>query len=223
MNRIVVCGDVDSGKSTLIGKIILDKKLFQFSVDKLYKYTDTFSKELEQSKTIRASRYYIDENNIVINCPGHIEYIKSIISCLSNGTHAIIIENHETEDSANTALYEELVKLFNLNYIKVFNSINCNMPSKSHANFDIITDVANVNSSVVLKLLLQKNNAKHIPIMGISNNIKTVLVDDFTEAYMPGGELLVDIQIPRTNELIQVSKISECRNIGDKIVFYKNK
>lgn len=109
MVRVITAGSVDNGKSTLIGRLLFDSK--QISKDQLeniekakYRYgneeinlaflTDGLKAEREQGITIDvAYRYFSTKKRkyILIDCPGHIQYTKNMITGSSNADIAIIL------------------------------------------------------------------------------------------------------------------------------------
>src|SRR3954466_15150426 len=98
--RFMTCGNVDDGKSTLIGRLLLDSgnifsdqinyireesvkhgKLFDLSL-----LTDGLIMEREEGKTIDvAYRFFETEKRkfILADAPGHIEYTPNMITAAS--------------------------------------------------------------------------------------------------------------------------------------------
>ena len=93
--RLVTCGSVDDGKSTLIGRLLYDTK--QILVDQLQHIeetserrgdgyvnlallTDGLRAEREQGITIDVAYRYFSTGTrsfILADCPGHVQYTRS--------------------------------------------------------------------------------------------------------------------------------------------------
>lgn len=106
--NIVVVGHVDHGKSTLIGKILYDtNSLPEGSIEKVknlskekgkdfeYAYLlDAFEEEQKQGITIDTTqiRFSTEKRDyIIIDAPGHKEFLKNMISGAANAEAAILL------------------------------------------------------------------------------------------------------------------------------------
>ncbi len=105
--KFLTAGSVDDGKSTLIGRLLLDSKailadqLFgiqqQFSTNHSYdlaKLTDGLQAEREQGITIDvAYRYFATptRNFIIADAPGHDQYTRNMVTAASNSDAAVIL------------------------------------------------------------------------------------------------------------------------------------
>lgn len=95
--NIVIIGDVDHGKSTLIGRLLLDTN--SLSADKLKNlkkiakelgkdtelayFVDQLKEEREQEKTIDTTQIFFRIKNrrfVIIDTPGHVELLKNMIT-----------------------------------------------------------------------------------------------------------------------------------------------
>ena len=93
--KFITCGSVDDGKSTLIGRLLLDSKsvlLDQLAnVSKsgeadLAQFTDGLSAEREQGITIDvAYRYFntAERKFIIGDAPGHEQYTRNMVTAAS--------------------------------------------------------------------------------------------------------------------------------------------
>ncbi len=140
--RVLTCGSVDNGKSTLIGRLMLDSKALmedqiaavtnsQFSRGELNlaMFTDGLTEERERGITIDvAYRYFSTPTHkfILADCPGHAEYTRNMATGASNSDIALIlvdpnyvIEHRELE--AQTKLHYRICSLFGLATVFVIN------------------------------------------------------------------------------------------------------
>ncbi len=111
--RIVVVGHVDHGKSTVIGRLLYDtKSLPEGAVDRVkrisrekgkpfeYAYLlDAFEEEQKQGITIDTTQlqFHTEQRDyVIIDAPGHKEFLKNMISGAANAEAALlIIDAHE--------------------------------------------------------------------------------------------------------------------------------
>ncbi|GAA6140991.1 GTP-binding protein [Hydrogenophaga sp. 5NK40-0174] len=101
--RLITCGSVDDGKSTLIGRLLVDSKAVlqdhlagvqrQGEVD-LAQLTDGLSAEREQGITIDvAYRYFSTEERkfIIGDAPGHEQYTRNMVTAASSADAAVVM------------------------------------------------------------------------------------------------------------------------------------
>ena len=111
IKKIVTCGSVDDGKSTLIGRIILEtQNILNDQKSKLKKLSsrygttgtkldyalllDGLQDEREQGITIDVAHRYINYKNqrlVFHDSPGHYQYIRNVITAASNCEIAILL------------------------------------------------------------------------------------------------------------------------------------
>ena len=111
MLRFLTCGNVDDGKSTLIGRLLYDNKLiFDDHLSSLRKdkektsiadedlnlslLVDGLQSEREQGITIDVAYRYFNTDSrkyIVADCPGHEQYTRNMVTGASNCDLAIIM------------------------------------------------------------------------------------------------------------------------------------
>jgi sulfate adenylyltransferase subunit 1 len=101
--RLITCGSVDDGKSTLIGRLLVDSKAVlqdhlagvqrQGETD-LALLTDGLSAEREQGITIDvAYRYFSTEDRkfIIGDAPGHEQYTRNMVTAASSADAAVVL------------------------------------------------------------------------------------------------------------------------------------
>jgi len=101
--KFITCGSVDDGKSTLIGRLLVDSKAVlqdhlagvqrQGETD-LALLTDGLSAEREQGITIDvAYRYFNTESRkfIIGDTPGHEQYTRNMVTAASNADAAVVL------------------------------------------------------------------------------------------------------------------------------------
>src|SRR3954452_19602319 len=130
--RFATAGSVDDGKSTLIGRLLLDSKaIFEdqleaveaTSMSRGYDYTDLalltdgLRSEREQGITIDvAYRYFAtpERNFIIADTPGHIQYTRNMVTGASTADLAIILvdaRNGLVEQSRRHAFLTTLLRV----------------------------------------------------------------------------------------------------------------
>ena len=114
--RFITCGSVDDGKSTLIGRLLVDSKAVlqdhlagvqrQGETD-LALLTDGLSAEREQGITIDvAYRYFATENRkfIIGDAPGHEQYTRNMVTAASSADAAVVLVDATKLDWENPDL-----------------------------------------------------------------------------------------------------------------------
>lgn len=104
--KVAIVGNVDDGKSTFVGKLLHQtnslyddqiKKLQEISTDEFIDFsliTDGLKNERARKVTIDiAYRYFSSQNKriVLIDCPGHHEYLKNMISGVSQADLALVM------------------------------------------------------------------------------------------------------------------------------------
>ncbi|MDD2879328.1 MAG: GTP-binding protein [Rhodoferax sp.] len=114
--KFITCGSVDDGKSTLIGRLLLDSKsVLQDQLANVSKsgeadlalFTDGLSAEREQGITIDVAwRYFntADRKFIIGDAPGHEQYTRNMVTAASNADAAVVLIDATKLDWANPAL-----------------------------------------------------------------------------------------------------------------------
>lgn len=130
--RFATAGSVDDGKSTLIGRLLLDSKAIfedqmeaveQTSITKGYDYTDLalltdgLRAEREQGITIDvAYRYFATPKRkfIIADTPGHIEYTRNMVTGASTADLGLVLidaRNGMSEQSRRHAVLLSLLRV----------------------------------------------------------------------------------------------------------------
>ena len=109
--KIIICGSVDDGKSTLVGRILTETNSFFFDqedklkiLSKRYGTTkdpldyallvDGLQSEREQGITIDVAYKYVNYKNkrlIFCDSPGHSQYTKNVVTAASNCSVGVIL------------------------------------------------------------------------------------------------------------------------------------
>ncbi len=114
--KFITCGSVDDGKSTLIGRLLVDSKAVlqdhlagvqrQGETD-LALLTDGLSAEREQGITIDvAYRYFSTESRkfIIGDAPGHEQYTRNMVTAASSADAAVVLVDATKLDWQNSTL-----------------------------------------------------------------------------------------------------------------------
>jgi sulfate adenylyltransferase subunit 1 len=114
--KFITCGSVDDGKSTLIGRLLVDTKAVlqdhlagvqRSGETDLALLTDGLSAEREQGITIDvAYRYFATENRkfIIGDAPGHEQYTRNMVTAASSADAAVVLVDASKLDWQNSAL-----------------------------------------------------------------------------------------------------------------------
>lgn len=143
MNReslnIVVVGHVDHGKSTLIGRLLYDTdSLSKGAIDKVkrisaekgksfeYAYLlDAFEEEQKQGITIDTTRlqFKTDKRDyVIIDAPGHVEFLKNMISGAASAEGAILMVDAEEGIKEQSKRHGYILSLLGIK--KVYVAVN---------------------------------------------------------------------------------------------------
>jgi sulfate adenylyltransferase subunit 1 len=114
--RFITCGSVDDGKSTLIGRLLVDSKsvlqdqlagVQRSGETDLALLTDGLSAEREQGITIDvAYRYFATPGRkfIIGDAPGHEQYTRNMVTAASSADAAVVLVDATKLDWANPKL-----------------------------------------------------------------------------------------------------------------------
>ncbi|EOD77834.1 Sulfate adenylyltransferase subunit 1 [Grimontia indica] len=137
--RLLTCGSVDDGKSTLIGRLLFDTKLiFEDHLTSLHKdnarvgnagealdlalLVDGLQSEREQGITIDvAYRYFSTEKRkfIIADCPGHEQYTRNMATGASNCELAIVMVDARKGLLTQTRRHSYIVSLLGIRHVVV--------------------------------------------------------------------------------------------------------
>ncbi len=114
--RFITCGSVDDGKSTLIGRLLVDSRavlqdhlagVTRAGEADLALLTDGLQAEREQGITIDvAYRYFSTEARkfIIGDAPGHEQYTRNMVTAASNADAALVLVDATKLDWRDAAL-----------------------------------------------------------------------------------------------------------------------
>lgn len=139
MLRFITCGNVDDGKSTLIGRLLHDSKLIfddhLAAIQKDSKKFNTTDQEIdlallvdglqaerEQGITIDvAYRYFSTEKRkfIIADCPGHEQYTRNMATGASTSNLAIILIDARYGVQTQTRRHSFIVSLLGIKHVIV--------------------------------------------------------------------------------------------------------
>ncbi|MDF2444870.1 MAG: sulfate adenylyltransferase subunit 1 [Moraxellaceae bacterium] len=139
MLRFITCGNVDDGKSTLIGRLLHDSKLiFEDQLAAIQKdsqkynttdqeidlalLVDGLQAEREQGITIDvAYRYFSTEKRkfIIADCPGHEQYTRNMATGASMSNLAIILIDARYGVKTQTRRHSYIVSLLGIKHVIV--------------------------------------------------------------------------------------------------------
>ncbi len=140
--KIVIIGHVDHGKSTLIGRLLLDTKSLprerMAEIRKISRelgkdaelafLTDQLKEEREQSITIDTTQIFFQtrkKNYCIIDTPGHVEFLKNMLSGASLARAAVLIVDVKEGVMEQTRRHSYLIKMLGLDKaIVVFNKMD---------------------------------------------------------------------------------------------------
>ena len=140
--KFVIVGHVDHGKSTLIGRLLFDtnslppdriKEIKKSSKNLGRKIEfafimDHFQEEREQGITIDTSQTFFQTKQrdyVIIDAPGHVEFIKNMITGASQAETAILIVDVEEGVKEQTRRHTRILSLLGIkNIIVVFNKMD---------------------------------------------------------------------------------------------------
>lgn len=134
--RIVVVGHVDHGKSTLIGRLLHDTgSLPDGKVEELRQISerrgmplewsfvlDSFQAERDQAVTIDTTRIWLrtpGRDTVIIDAPGHREFLKNMISGASDADAAVLVVAAVEGMQEQTRRHAFLLKLLGFSQIAV--------------------------------------------------------------------------------------------------------
>lgn len=133
--KFICCGNVDDGKSTLIGRLLLDtgnvkkdqlEDAKRFSDKKgenkleLSALLDGLLEERQQQITIDVAHRYFDYSDIrfhILDCPGHVQYTKNMAIAAAETDMAIVVIDCQKGISEQTKEHIRICQLFQLKRI----------------------------------------------------------------------------------------------------------
>lgn len=152
--HIVVVGHVDHGKSTVIGRLLADtnslpKGKFEAILEKSQKngrpfeyayLIDALKDEQAQSITIDSARVFFQShkrNYIIIDAPGHIEFIKNMVTGASHAEAAVLVIDAQEGIQENSRRHGYLLWMLGIKKVVVLVN-KMDLVSYSQSVFDHI-------------------------------------------------------------------------------------
>jgi bifunctional enzyme CysN/CysC len=134
--RVVITGHVDHGKSTVIGRLLADTgSLPEGKLDQLRKYCERNAKPFEyaflldalkderaQGITIDAARVFFKtarRRYIVVDAPGHIEFLKNMVTGASRAEAALVVIDAKEGVRENSRRHGYLLSMLGIRQIIV--------------------------------------------------------------------------------------------------------
>ncbi|MBN8704966.1 MAG: GTP-binding protein [Bacteroidetes bacterium] len=134
--NIVICGHVDHGKSTVVGRLLADTnslptgKLDQVRANcernsKPFEYAfllDALKDEQSQGITIDAARVFFKTQSrdyIIIDAPGHIEFLKNMVTGASRAEAALLVIDAKEGVKENSKRHGYLLSMLGISQVVV--------------------------------------------------------------------------------------------------------
>jgi len=132
--NVVFAGHVDHGKSTVIGRLLADAEVLPHGKLELireycrknsrpfeYAYLiDALKDEHVQGLTITSARCFFKYRNrkyLIIDCPGHIEFVKNMVTGASQADVAYLVVDAEEGVQENTQRHAYFLSVFGIKQI----------------------------------------------------------------------------------------------------------
>jgi sulfate adenylyltransferase subunit 1 len=177
--RFTTAGNVDDGKSTLIGRLLYDSKsIFEDQISAVEKtsarkghegidlalFTDGLRDEREQGITIDvAYRYFTTPKRkfIIADTPGHIQYTRNMVTGASTANAAIILIDARTGVTEQTKRHSFIASLLQISHIIVcVNKMDLVDFGQEHFN-KIVSEYEEISSKMMVK------DVQYIPISAL--------------------------------------------------------
>jgi len=177
--RFTTAGNVDDGKSTLIGRLLYDSKSIfedQLSAVKstserkghenidLALFTDGLKDEREQGITIDvAYRYFTTPKRkfIIADTPGHIQYTRNMVTGASTANAALILIDARKGVTEQTKRHSFIASLLQISHLIVCVNKMDLMDYKEEVFNKVIADYENVASKMAIK------DIRYLPISAL--------------------------------------------------------
>lgn len=214
--RFITAGNVDDGKSTLIGRLLYDSK--SILIDQLEAIerqtknredgeidlallTDGLRAEREQGITIDVAYKYFSTPKrkfIIADAPGHIQYTRNMVTGASNADLAIILVDARNGVAEQTRRHSIIASLLNIPHIVVaINKMDLVEYSQDVYN-NIMIDYAEVAKTLGLK------DITYIPISALNGDN---IVDRSTKmSWYEGDSLLHFLENVEISDAINLTK-----------------
>jgi sulfate adenylyltransferase large subunit len=163
--RFVLVGHVDHGKSTLIGRLLFDTN--SLPLDRVEEarqaalgvgkelelafLLDHFQEEREQAITIDTTQIFFKtdaRNYVIIDAPGHVEFLKNMITGASQAEAAILIVDVSQGVQTQTRRHAYLLSLLGLREVLVVINKMDLLHHSSHSFQMVKREVSNLLNSI---------------------------------------------------------------------------
>ncbi len=168
--QIVVCGSVDHGKSTLLGRLLLDThSLSKEKMQELKNISwglrkdiepafliDQFLEERQEERTIDTSQVFINTSGkrfCLIDTPGHVEFIKNMMTGATQADSALLVVDAVDGIREQTKRHLALLKLCGITSIAVVINKMDKIEYGRDRFLELCTEVKNVFSKMGLNLV----------------------------------------------------------------------
>lgn len=252
--NIVIAGHVDHGKSTIIGRLLADThslpegKLEQVKENcrinsKPFEYAfliDALKDEQSQGITIDSARVFFKtdkRNYIIIDAPGHIEFLKNMVTGASRAEAALLVIDAEEGVRENSKRHGYMISMLGIKQIAVLvNKMDLvNYDNKIYEN--IVKEYTKFLEDIGVSphCFIPVSGMKGDSVAGLMKNMSwykdhTVLdvLDQFQKEKLPSNKpfrMPVQHVYKFTNfgdnrRIIAGSIDSGAINVGDEIIFY---
>jgi len=203
--RFITCGNVDDGKSTLIGRLLHDSKMiFEDQLAAIKKdskktnstqnefdlslLVDGLQSEREQGITIDvAYRYFTTDKRkfIIADTPGHEQYTRNMATGASTANLAIILIDARYGVQTQTKRHSFINKLLGIKHIV----IAVNKMDLMDFREDVFEKIKNDYLSFAKELELTKDNITLIPISALNGDN---IVNRSEKSHWYKGETLME-------------------------------
>src|SRR5690554_72211 len=139
--RFIIAGNVDDGKSTLIGRLLYDSQaLLSDQIDQLHRsqtpttlpnfaaLTDGLSAEREQGITIDVAYRYFSTNKrkfILADTPGHEQYTRNMVTGASNSDVALVLIDARKGMQVQTFRQDRKSTRLNSSHVRISYAVFC--------------------------------------------------------------------------------------------------
>ena len=202
--RFTTAGNVDDGKSTLIGRLLYDSKsLFQDQLESvastskrrgidgidLALFTDGLKDEREQGITIDvAYRYFTTPKRkfIIADTPGHIQYTRNMVTGASTANAAIVLIDARKGVTEQTRRHSFIASLLQIPHLIVC----VNKMDLVDYNQEVYSRIVEAFEAVASKLVIK--DIRFIPISALNGD--NVVNSSTNMSWYTGAPLLDELE-----------------------------
>lgn len=251
--NIVIVGHVDHGKSTLVGRLLADiGEIAEEKTDQVKAFCEKMGKEFEhaflldalkeertQGITIDTARIFFKTDKreyIILDAPGHVEFIKNMITGAARAEAALLLIDAHEGVAENSKRHGFLLSMLGVKQVAVV----VNKMDKVEYDFDTFQYIKNEYSeylkqlNIVPKYFIPISAKKGDNLTGLSEktgwyNGPTVIeaIDSFeavgAKEDLPLRFFVQDIYKFDERRIIAGSVDSGSLSVGDDVVFYPSK